>query len=144
MNIFQFVIPKSLVATLSVESTVRQALETMKFHRYSALPVIDRDGVYVGTVREGDLFRYFMENNAFDISKAEQYPVKKIMSKNDNPPLFHTASLKDLIEQVKEHNFVPVVDDRGCFIGIILRREVLSYLIRFLPDDEKRTQDKSI
>lgn len=136
MNIFQFVIPKSLVETLSDESTVRQALEVMKYHRYSALPVIDKDGVYVGTVREGDLFRYFMEQRNFDIEKAEQDPVRGIIKENDNPPLFHTASIKDLIEQVKEHNFVPVVDDRGCFIGIILRREVLSFLIKYLPDGE--------
>ena len=43
-------------------------------------------------------------------------------------PLLHNASVAELIEMVKEHNSVPVVDDRGCFIGIILRRDVLNFL----------------
>ena len=126
MNIFQFIIPKSLVTTITDDSTVRQALEKMKFHRYTALPVLDREGKYVGTVREGDLFRYFLDRDEFSAKSAEQDPVRLLL---------HTASMRDLIEQVTEHNFVPVVDDRGCFIGMILRREVLSFLLRYFPEE---------
>ena len=135
MNIFQFIIPKSLVTTITDDSTVRQALEKMKFHRYTALPVLDREGKYVGTVREGDLFRYFLDRDELSAKSAEQDPVRLLLRPGENKPLFHTASMRDLIEQVTEHNFVPVVDDRGCFIGMILRREVLSFLLRYFPEE---------
>ena len=51
MNIMRFVVPKSLVEHVSVDSTVRQAFEKMRFHRYVAIPVIDGEGKYIG--REG-------------------------------------------------------------------------------------------
>jgi DNA-binding response OmpR family regulator len=44
----------------------------------------------------------------------------------------------ELIERVKEHNFVPVVDDRGCFIGLILRRDVLSFLLKFYEAEKDK------
>ena len=45
----------------------------------------------------------------------------------------------ELYNYVKEHNFVPVVDDRCCFIGIILRRDVLNFLHGYY---KKATVDK--
>ena len=44
--------------------------------------------------------------------------------------------MNELIEKVKEHNFVPVVDDRGCFVGIILRRDILNYLLKFYNEND--------
>ena len=55
----------------------------------------------------------------------------KILDREYSKPLYHNASVNELIERVKEHNFVPVVDDRGCFIGIILRRDILNFLLKF-------------
>ena len=128
MNIMRFVVPKSLVEFVTVDSTVRQALEKMRFHRYVSIPIINGDGEYVGTLRNEDIFRYFLDNNSFDYRKAERDGISSIIDKGYAKPLPHDASVGELIEMVKEHNSVPVVDDRGCFIGIILRRDVLNFL----------------
>lgn len=144
MNIFRFVIPKSLVEYITVDSTVRQALEKMRFHRYTAIPVIDGEGKYLGTVHNDDLFRYFLENGNFETRGAEKDPISLILDPTYNKPLSHTDSMLTLIDRVKEHNFVPVVDDRGCFIGIILRRDVLNYLSQFYPGDEEPESEKII
>ena len=133
-NILRFMIPKSLVEYLTVDSTMRQALEKMNFHRYTAIPVIDKEGKYVGTLRNDDLFNYFMKSGSFDKEMAESVPITGVLSPSYGKPLLHSAGMRDLIEGVKEHNFVPIVDDRGCFIGIILRREVLNYLLTYLED----------
>ena len=45
--------------------------------------------------------------------------------------------MDELIERVKEHNFVPVVDDRDCFVGIILRRDILNYLLKFYNENDR-------
>ena len=128
MNILRFLVPKSLVAYATDDSTVRQAFEKMRFHRYVTIPVINGEGEYVGTLRNEDIFRYFLDNNDFDYKKAERDSVNAIIDQSYAKPLHHNASVGELIEMVKEHNSVPVVDDRGCFIGIILRRDVLNFL----------------
>lgn len=121
-------IPKSLVEYITADSTVRQALEKMHFHRYTAIPVLDSDGKYVGTLRNDDLLSYLWQVGNCDKESAESIPVSEMLSSSYSKPLLHSASIKDLIESVKEHNFVSIVDDRGCFIGIVLRREILNYL----------------
>ena len=119
MNILRFLVPKSLVAYATDDSTVRQAFEKMRFHRYVTIPVINGEGEYVGTLRNEDIFRYFLDNNDFDYKKAERDSVNAIIDQSYTKPLLHNASVRELIEMVKEHNSVPVVDDRVCFKGII-------------------------
>lgn len=131
MNILRFMIPKSAVEYIETDSTVRQALEKMRYHHYVAIPVIDENGVYVGTLRNDDLFKYFLYSETFDARAAERDSVMSILDRGYSKAIYHNASVNELIEQVKEHNFVPVVDDRGCFIGIILRRDVLNFLLKY-------------
>ena len=128
MNIMRFVIPKSLVEYVTVDSTVRQALEKMRFHRYVAIPVIDGEGKYVGTLRNDDILSYFLDSGSFDTKSAERDRVVDVIDGLYSPPVYHNSSMEELIDRVREHNFVPVVDDRGCFVGIILRRDILNFL----------------
>lgn len=142
MNIMRFIIPKSLVQTLRTDQTVRQASEIMKYHRYTALPIIDEDGRYAGTVRGDDLFRYYFD--AKGDKDGERSSVMTVVDPHYLKPLSHDASLDRLMEEVIEHNFVPVTDDRGCFIGIILRREILGYLLRFYRERQNEAVQTSI
>lgn len=136
MNILRLMIPKSAVEYIDTDSTVRQALEKMRYHRYVAIPVIDEEGMYVGTLRNDDLFKYFLDSETFDARAAERDSVMSILDIGYSKPIYHNASVNELIELVKEHNFVPVVDDRGCFIGIILRRDVLNFLLKFYESEK--------
>ena len=54
MNILFFLTPKSDVAFLYNDYTIGKALKVFQDCRYSAIPMIDRNGMYVGTVTEGD------------------------------------------------------------------------------------------
>ncbi len=137
MNIFRFIIPKSLVEYITADSTVRQGLEKMRFHRYVAIPVLDGEGHYLGTLRNDDVLHYFLGKGTFDMRMAEETVVSEIIDANYLKPLYHTATPEELFELVKEHNFVPVVDDRGCFIGIILRRDVMNYLLKLYEKNKK-------
>lgn len=136
MNILRFMIPKSLVEYVSDDQTFRQALEKMRYHRYAAIPVIDNEGVYVGTLRNDDILRHILETGEFNPKTAERVSVNSLLDAGYLKPVYHNASMAELIERVKEHNFVPVVDDRGCFIGLILRRDVLNYLLDFYNEND--------
>ena len=137
MNIFRFIIPKSLVEFITADSTVRQGFEKMRFHRYVAIPVLDGDGKYVGMLRNDDILEYFLSVDTFNLKAAEKRVVGDIIDRSYSRPLYHNSTMEELFELVKEHNSVPVVDDRGCFIGIVLRRDVMNFLLKYY-DPEKR------
>lgn len=140
MNIFKFIIPKSSVEYLTSDSTVRQAYEKMRYHNYVIIPVIDGEGKYVGTVSNDDLFKYFLESGKVGknaMRSAEKQSVMDIVKSEHLKPLYHNSTTDVLIENVREHNFVPVVDDRGCFIGIVLRRDVLNFLFKYYQRHKK-------
>ena len=129
-------IPKSLVEYVTDDQTFRQALEKMRYHRYAAIPVLDGEGRYVGTLRNDDILRHILEEGEYSPKTAERTSVYSLLDYGYLKPVYHNASMTELIERVKEHNFVPVVDDRGCFIGLILRRDVLNYLLDFYNEND--------
>ena len=137
MNILRFLVPKSSVEYILKDATVRQAIEKMRYNHYAAIPILDGDGIYLGTLRHDDIYKYFQTNGRFDYKAAEKDGVMNILDVDYSRPLLHSAPMEDMIEYVKEHNFVPVVDDRGCFIGIILRRDVLDFLHKNYINEEK-------
>lgn len=55
MNIAFFLTPKNEVVYENQESSMRQVMEKMEYHGYTAIPLIDKNGKYVGTLTEGDL-----------------------------------------------------------------------------------------
>ena len=136
MNIFRFIIPKSLVEYITVDSTVRQGFEKMRFHRYVAIPVLDGEGKYVGMLRNDDVLQFFLTVESFNVKTAEKTQVGEIIDPSYSKPLYHHSTMEELLELVKEHNSVPVVDDRGCFIGLVLRRDVMNFLLKYY-DPEK-------
>lgn len=54
MNIAFFLTPKSQVAYIREGSSIRQGLEKMQRHGYTCLPVISKDGRFLGCINEGD------------------------------------------------------------------------------------------
>lgn len=129
MNILRFLTPKSRVGYLYDDFTVRQALEKMHFHRHHAVPVIDRDGGYVGTVGEGDFLWELFEAGDYDLRDLERTPLADLIDRQGNPAVSNDTPITVMLERVKQNAFVPVVDDRGAFIGIVTRRDVINYFI---------------
>ena len=136
MNILRFLVPKSSVEYISIDATVRQAYEKMRYHSYVAIPVLDDDGIYIGTLRRDDIYKYFFDKGKIDFKTAEKDAVVDLIDKEYSRPLYHSSKVEDMMERVREHNFVPVVDDRGCFIGIVLRRDVLDFLFELYKREE--------
>ncbi|MBR4336046.1 MAG: CBS domain-containing protein [Clostridia bacterium] len=128
MNILRFLTPKSAVCYLYHDFTLRQALEKMFFHRHHAVPVIDRKGRYVGSVSDGDFLRVLYEDGG-DLHSLEHRRLKEIVRREGNPAVKQDAAISDLLERVKQNAFVPVEDDRGSFIGIVTRRDIINYFI---------------
>lgn len=131
MNILFFLTPKSEVDYVYDDDTLWQTLEKMEQNKYTAIPIINHeDGTYVGTITEGDLLWDVKERYDLDLGNAEDMPILNIKRKRDNEPVEADADVEDIINKVMNQNFVPVIDDSECFIGIITRKDVMLYLTR--------------
>ena len=129
MNIIMLLKPKETVKYIYEDSTLRQGLEKMRAHSYTALPVINKDGKYIGTVSEGDFLYYIVDLQNSAIREKEKHSVKDIIRKNFNPAVKIDVSMDELLNRAVNQNFVPVVDDRGTFIGIVTRQDIIKYFI---------------
>lgn len=127
MNILFFLTPKSEVAFIYDNESLRQALEKMEYHKYSALPMISRQGKYIGTITEGDMLWGIKNQYSLNLREAENVPVTSIPRRLDNRPVSADAAMEDLIDKALNQNFVPVVDDQKNFIGIITRKDIIKY-----------------
>ena len=126
-NILFFLTPKAMCAFLHDDYTVRQALERMESAGYSALPILNKNGEYRGTLTEGDLLWAIKNMCYMDMRQAESHRIMEISRRKDNVPVRVTASMQDLIDRAAGQNFVPVVDDKETFIGIVTRKAIIKY-----------------
>lgn len=130
MNIIHLLKIKSDVAYIYEFNTLRQGLEKMKRYGYTAIPVITKDGDYAGTVTEGDFLWHIIEKGRGSMRDQEDYYVRNILRTDFMTPVSITATAEELIKKATNQNFVPVVDDRNKFIGIITRRDIIKYFVQ--------------
>lgn len=135
-NILFFLTPKAMCAFLHDDYTVRQALEKMEAAGYAALPILNRRGEYVGTLKEGDLLWALRNMCDMDLKQAECKKIMDISRRKDNVPVTVTTSMRELVERASYQNFVPVVDDKNAFIGIVTRRAIIKYCQQSLFNEE--------
>ena len=131
MNIAYFLLPKSTVAYLYDDYTFRQGLEKMRYHGYTAIPVITREGQYAGTVSEGDfLWRLLSQEDTrrpLSMKELEDLRIRDILNRDAYPPVRITVTMEELLHSAMNQNFIPVVDDLGNFTGIVTRKDIIRY-----------------
>ena len=125
-----------MCAYLYDDYTMRHALEKMESAGYAALPILTKRGEYRGTLTEGDLLWGIKNMCYMDIRQAEAHRIMEISRRKDNVPVRVTTSMHDLVERASTQNFVPVVDDKDAFIGIITRRAIIKYCSQQLFEEE--------
>ena len=131
MNIAYFLLPKSTVAYLYDAYTFRQGLEKMRYHGYTAIPVITREGQYAGTVSEGDFLWRLLSQEAtrrpLSMKELEDLRIRDILNRDAYPPVRITVTMEELVNSAMQQNFIPVVDDLGNFTGIVTRKDIIRY-----------------
>jgi len=130
MNLLFLLTPKAQCAYLREEDNLRQALERLQSTGYAALPILGKDGRYRGTLTEGDLLWAMKDLCQMDLQRATKHGIMEIAHRRDNRPVRVDTRVEDLLSTAVEQNFVPVVDDRDSFIGIVTRKAVLQYCIK--------------
>lgn len=127
MNIAFFLTPKEEIVYENINSTMRQALEKMEYHRYTAIPLLDDQGKYVGTLTEGDLLWKLKNTLGLDLKSTSKIKLNDVSRRMVNKPIHINSNIEDLLYTSVSQNFIPVVDDKEIFIGIIKRSDILNY-----------------
>jgi CBS-domain-containing membrane protein len=139
MKVAFFLTVKEDVVYLPVDSTMRQALERMEYHRYTALPVLDHAGHYVGTLTEGDLLWKMKHHDpSLTFAQTESFRLTEVPRHVINQPVHVDAEMEELLTKAVDQNFVPVVDSRDVFIGIVRRRDLIQYCLRLVKEQQVR------
>ena len=136
MNIMALLRAKSTVAYLQDTCTVRQGLEKLRAHGYTAIPVIREDGSYAGSISEGDFLWHILESGS-DMYAQESHRITEIIRHGWNPAARIDITPAQLLERILSQNFVPMVDDRNLFIGIITRQDVLRFFQEKKPQSNQ-------
>ena len=128
MNILFFLTPKEDVAYIQENDTLRQAMEKMEHRGYTAIPLLTEDGKYVGTVTEGDILWQLKRQDFPSLDTLEHSSVSEVKRRREVRAVSVSESMESLLERVLEQNYVPVIDDKQIFIGIVTRRDVIRHL----------------
>lgn len=129
MNVLFFLTHKSNCTYIYDDFTIRQALERMEQSRYATIPILKRNGEFVGTISEGDLLWAIKNSYMMNMKEAEGRPVMEVARRKDYLPVTVTTSPRELLTMAVDQNFVPMVDDRNTFIGLVTRQKIMRYCL---------------
>ena len=100
MNILFFLTPKEEVAHVEEDDTLRQVVEKLEYHGYSAIPLLALDGKYIGTITEGDLLWEMKEKDFPDVHRMEKIRITDVKRRRDNEAVKISESMEDLFEKI--------------------------------------------
>ena len=141
VNILFFLTPKSEVAYIFEDETLRQTLEKMEHRKFSCIPLLSLDGKYMGTISEGDLLWGIKRLGLTDIKATEGISIMSIPRRANYKPVRANADMKDLLDRAINQNYVPVIDDQNSFIGIITRKAIIKYCYKELKKASVDTKE---
>lgn len=141
MNVLFFLTPKTDVAYVSEDDSLRQVMEKMDYYKYSAVPILSEEGKYKGTITEGDLLWKIKQDGKFDIKEMEDISVMSIDRRVENITVNINKDIEELVMKLMDQNFIPVVDDDDVFIGIVKRRDIIEY---FFKTEIKNHKDEEL
>ena len=128
MNILFFLTPKGSVSYVNDTDTIYKALDTIRHSGYTAIPIITKSGKYIGTITEGDfLWNFIDQRKEFSPLVAGNASVSKLKRRFPYRSVNVNANISDLLSLAYLQNFIPVVDDRGIFIGIVTRQDIMKH-----------------
>ena len=134
MEISSFLLPKDQVAYITSSLSMREAMDQLEQHHYTAIPIVDEDGKYVGTLSEGDLLWKLKNTPGLTFDNMEGIPVSEIQKHVHNESVLINAQMEDMLTLAADQNFVPVIEEGGVFIGIIRRKDIIEYYTRNITD----------
>ena len=91
--------------------------------KYSKIPVLDKDKRVVGLLSLAMITDKMLTNDAISTAPLDTLKVKDVMQTDFDKINFVETTLETQLHLLINNAFLPVVDDRGVFQGLLTRRE---------------------
>ncbi|MFD2614976.1 CBS domain-containing protein [Paenibacillus gansuensis] len=134
MDIRSFLYPKDEVSYLTTSSNMKESLDKLEACHYTAVPILDENGVYFGTLSEGDLLWKMKTTPGLTFENMHEVPITSINKRMKIECVTIGADLDEMLTLAADQNFVPVVDNERVFLGIIRRKDIIEYYTRNITD----------
>ena len=102
-----------------------------------------RDNRYFGTISEGDLLWYFIDEGKIDLFGCENVRLRDAIKMRKFPLATIDMNIREVVDLLIDYNFLPVVDDRESFVGIVTRNKILKKLAA-ASDDVQQNETTTI
>lgn len=127
MNIAFFITPKKQIVYAKLTSTLRQALERMKYYNCNELIILNDKGEYAGFINREDIIRKIRNSPNLHFKDFNKVGILDIIKHVINNPLGINCDVEDISFPVTNINFLPVADDNNKFIGVIRKNDILKH-----------------
>lgn len=127
MNLAFFLTPVADVAWMLEDTPVVEAIAAMRQHRYTAVPLLDHDRHYVGTITAADLLHWTHEEGDPGTLVAD-------LPRAQNRAVTIDTDIRGILTLAADQNFVPVVDSRAVLMGIVTRKAILAFFEQLLGE----------
>ena len=132
-----FLIPAENVANLNATHPLSHALLVLSKVKYSKIPVLDKEDVLVGLVSLSDIVEQMMDLSEVSMEKLAEKTVADVME-TEVATIPEKWELEDVLHLLVDESFLSVVDEKGCFKGIITRKEILKAVNHMVHELERR------
>lgn len=126
MNALRLMLSKDKVTYLYAECPLQEAMTLFTESGYSAVPVIENNGAYIGTVCDKDFLKCYSSPELK--KRMKRLTLRDIIVKDWIIPINVYTDVDDVLLLSMNQNFLPVVDDDEIFIGIITRKAIIQFL----------------
>lgn len=118
-----FLIPASRIAFVNENNPLYHAFLILTKVRYAKIPVLDDQQRVVGLLSLAMITDKMLKTNEISLAPLNELKVKDVMQTDFQKINFIETTLERQLHLLINNAFLPVVDDRGVFQGLLTRRE---------------------
>ena len=112
------------VATLTDTNNLEHALLVLTNIGYSKIPVLNKEQQLVGLISLSNVVSEMFDTESINLERLAKVQVSDVMDKNVKATML-PFNIEKILNLLVDSNFIPVVDEKEKFLGIITRKEIL-------------------
>lgn len=118
-----FLIPASRIAFVNEDNPLYHAFLILTKVKYAKIPVLDNQQRVVGLLSLAMITDKMLKTDKISLAPLNELKVKDVMQTDFQKINFIETTLEKQLHLLINNAFLPVVDDRGVFQGLLTRRE---------------------
>lgn len=118
-----FLIPASRIAFVQDDNPLYHAFLILTKVKYSKIPVLDKEHRVVGLLSLAMITDKMLMTDEISVAPLSELKVRDVMQTDFDKINFVETTLETQLHLLIDNAFLPVVDDRGVFQGLLTRRE---------------------